>query len=177
MDRNIAPGFLGWVSHLVLTHRSRLANLARNEGLSEQDALEAVQEAFETFLVLPQARELIASEEDSAKFLTVIVKNEARNFRRRNQRRHRYYAQSPSDDLLKASETLDPEELILEAEKHLAVLGCLKKLKEMQQLVIKLRLFHGNGGDEIAEILKLSPGNVATILTRAKADLRECLVG
>lgn len=36
-NNKIAPGFLGWVSYLVLTHRHRLTSIAKSEGLNEQD--------------------------------------------------------------------------------------------------------------------------------------------
>jgi RNA polymerase sigma-70 factor, ECF subfamily len=44
-----------WVSDLARAHTRRLVAVARREGLGPEDALDAVQEAFYTFLVLPQA--------------------------------------------------------------------------------------------------------------------------
>ena len=51
--------FLAWVGRLVHEHRASLARLARREGLSPEDAFDAVQEAFHTFITLPQARALV----------------------------------------------------------------------------------------------------------------------
>src|SRR5215510_8361144 len=79
------PGFLEWVTRLAHTHRGRLYCLARREGLREEDSLDCVQEAFHTFLLLPQARQLVESNEDSIKLLSVLVRNHARNRRRRHE--------------------------------------------------------------------------------------------
>jgi DNA-directed RNA polymerase specialized sigma24 family protein len=49
------PSFLSWVSRLVHQHRRRLAGVARREGLGAEDAFDAAQEAFQTFLTLPAA--------------------------------------------------------------------------------------------------------------------------
>ena len=75
-------GFLEWVTRLSHTHRARLYGLARREGLRGEDALDSVQDAFHTFLLLPQARQLVESDEDSIKLLSVLVRNHARNRRR-----------------------------------------------------------------------------------------------
>ena len=79
------PGFLEWVTRLVHTHRGRLYRLARREGLREEDSLDCVQDAFHTFFLLPQARQLVESSDDSIKLLSVLVRNHARNRRRRHE--------------------------------------------------------------------------------------------
>lgn len=169
-------GFLGWLSFLVGTHRMRLASIARSQGLDREDALDAVQEAFETFMLLPQARELVENEEDSAKLLSVIVKNEARNHRRKNKRRSMFRSDFDDPDTARVSDGDSPENLILEAENHIALLGCMKQLKEIQRQVITLRMLEGGGGAEVAKELGVNEGHVATILNRAKAALKACLL-
>ncbi len=74
--------FLAWVSRLVHDHRASLARVARSEGLSPEDAFDAVQEAFHTFLTLPQARNLVDEPDQSRKLLSVLTRNVARNRRR-----------------------------------------------------------------------------------------------
>ena len=78
-------GFLEWASRLVHTHRASLYRLARREGLRDQDSLDCVQDAFHTLLLLPQARQLVESNDDSLKLLSVLVRNHARNRRRRHE--------------------------------------------------------------------------------------------
>ena len=74
--------FVGWVGRLVHAHRGRLLALARREGLGAEDAFDAVQEAFGTFLTMPAARDLVEAAEDSRKLLMAITRNLARNRRR-----------------------------------------------------------------------------------------------
>ena len=78
--------FLEWVTRLVHEHRARLIRLVRKEGLRAEDALDCVQEAFHTFLLLPRARQLVEVPDDSAKLLTVIARNAARNRRKKHDR-------------------------------------------------------------------------------------------
>jgi RNA polymerase sigma-70 factor (ECF subfamily) len=50
---------------------------ARKEGLGAADALDAVQETFQTFLLLPQARSLVGEPRESASLLGVVSVDEA----------------------------------------------------------------------------------------------------
>ena len=52
-------GFIDWVSDLARAHTRALSGVARAEGLTADDALDAVQEAFQTFLNLPEAKTLV----------------------------------------------------------------------------------------------------------------------
>src|SRR5262249_60219447 len=76
------PVFLEWVTRLVHTHRGRLYRLARREGLRDEDALDCVQDAFHTYLVLPQARQLVESDEGSIKLPSALGRSHERNHRR-----------------------------------------------------------------------------------------------
>jgi RNA polymerase sigma-70 factor (ECF subfamily) len=48
----------------------------------------------------------------------------------------------------------------------------LDKLPERQRAVIELRDVHGFNGQEVADILDLSPGNERILLHRARASVR-----
>jgi RNA polymerase sigma-70 factor (ECF subfamily) len=72
------------VTLLVHQHRARLARVVRREGVRADDALDCVQEAFLAFLHLPQARLLVGLQDDSARMLTILARNIARNRRRRH---------------------------------------------------------------------------------------------
>src|SRR6478752_101286 len=74
--------FLSWVGRLVHDHRGHLLGVARREGIIPEDAFDAVQEAFRTFLTLPAARALVDARDDSRKLLVVLTRNLARNRRR-----------------------------------------------------------------------------------------------
>src|SRR5262249_54717918 len=80
--------FVAWVTRLVRAERPRLAAAARDEGLGDAEALDAVQEGLITFRGLPGAAALGAGHEDrdAARLLAAVVRNAARNQRRRHHR-------------------------------------------------------------------------------------------
>src|SRR5262252_5338876 len=76
------PSFLSWVTRLVHQHRGHLLGVARREGLSPEDAFDAAQEAFQTFLTLPAAHDLVDALDESRRLLAALTRNAARNRRR-----------------------------------------------------------------------------------------------
>src|SRR5215813_12486021 len=74
--------FLGWVGQLVHRHRRELAGIARAEGLTAEEAFDAVQDAFQTFLTLPAAHPLVDAGDESRRLLITLTRNVARNGRR-----------------------------------------------------------------------------------------------
>src|SRR5262245_9086241 len=121
------PGFLEWVTRLVHTHREKLCRLARREGLREEDALDCVQDAFHTFLLLPQARRLVESDDDSIKLLSVLVRNHARNRRRKHEVARPHESSEDALGLLVA-DTQPVDELIAQAEDFAMMIWCLDTL-------------------------------------------------
>jgi RNA polymerase sigma-70 factor (ECF subfamily) len=166
--------FFGWVSHLVHAHRAELLRLARREGLSAEDAFDCVQEAFQTFLILPQARSLVEDPEASAKLLVTVARNVARNRRRR----HATARPHGGDEVLDGIEGQAPpvDELIERAEDRLRVLGCVQRLQDAQRAVVTLRMLDERPGEDVAELLGLAPGHVAVLLHRAKQQIRSCML-
>jgi RNA polymerase sigma-70 factor (ECF subfamily) len=141
--------------------------------LNRLEAVDAVQEAFLTLLSLRQARELSCDDDGAFRLMAVIVRNAARNMRRR---RHR----SSQHDSLDAAATLPDsgpsvETLLAAAEAHVALLGCVQQLAEVQQRVITLRILEELTPDAAATILGLRSNHVAVLLHRAKDALIECL--
>jgi RNA polymerase sigma factor (sigma-70 family) len=170
-----SPPFVGWVSDLARLHTRALSGVARAEGLSADDALDAVQEAFQTFLDLPEARTLVGDELDSRRLLSAVVRNVARNMRRRAFRR------LPHDELASRPEIADDvpgvDELLARAEDELRLMGCVSKLSDIQQRVVRLRMLEELSGDDVARELGLRPDHVATLLYRAKKELFRCVTG
>ena len=168
--------FLAWVARLVHQHRSYLLRVVLGEGLGPEDAFDAVQEAFQTFLTLPAARALVTEEEDNAgKMLTTIARNVARNQRRRAAvaRPH-----DSNDDVLAALTTpASVEELLAEAEDEIRLRGCVESLGDMQRMVVTLRMLDEVAGEDVARTLGVTPGHVAVLLHRAKANLLACMTG
>jgi RNA polymerase sigma-70 factor, ECF subfamily len=170
---HIALTFTGWVSELARAHTPALAAVARAEGLVAQDALDAVQEAFETFLKLPQARSLVGEPEDSRALMSVIVRNAARNMRRKHHRAR------PHSDVTDDSALTDPlptvDELLQSAEEHTQMMGCVTRLGDVQRRVVTLRMLEEASGSEVASALELTQANVAVLLHRAKKELLVCM--
>ncbi len=165
--------FTGWVSEFAHQHTAALARVARAEGLTADDALDAVQEAFETFLLLPQARALVGEAEESRALLGVIVRNAARNFRRRHAHARPHEALDEEATLLDALPTVD--ELLVQAEAHAHLQGCVDRLVEIQRRVVTLRMLEEASGADVAAALELQPGHVAVLLHRAKKALVRCM--
>ncbi len=165
--------FVGWISVLARTHARPLAAVATREGLTRFEALDAVQEAFLTLLLLPQARELSQDDEGAARFMAVLVRNAARNLRRR---RHRSLPHESLDETLEIpAGTPSVEALLASAEEHVALLGCVSQLAEVQRRVLTLRVFEELTPEDTASTLHLTSGHVGVLLHRAKGALIECL--
>lgn len=163
--------FLGWVSKLVHDHRSRLCRIARKEGLSGEDALDCVQEAFHAFLCLPSARVLVDAPEDSLKLLTVLTKNQARNRRKKHDRK-KPHVEVPLEI---ASGLPSAEKIVAQAEAYVGFVGCVATLSEVQRRVVTLRLLDEVPGEDVARLLGLKAGHVAVLLHRAKETLQRCV--
>jgi RNA polymerase sigma-70 factor, ECF subfamily len=166
--------FLTWVGRLVHQHRGHLVAVARREGLTSEDAFDVVQEAFQTFLTRPAARALIDANDDSRKSLIVITRNAARN-RRRLAAVARPHESEASVLASLPAESASVEDLLAEAEDEVRLRGCVEGLGEMQRTVVTLRMLDEADGENVARTLGITPGHVAVLLHRAKANLLACM--
>jgi RNA polymerase sigma-70 factor (ECF subfamily) len=166
--------FLAWVGRLVHEHRGSLARVARREGLGPEDAFDAVQEAFYGFINLPQARSLVDEPDQSRKLLIVLVRNVARN-RRRLHAVARPHASDPHAIEAIPADASSVEEIIVAAEEHIRLAGCMRTLAEVPRAVVTLRMLDDVPGEDVARSLGISPGHVAVLLHRAKGNLLACM--
>jgi RNA polymerase sigma-70 factor, ECF subfamily len=170
--------FMTWVGQLVRQHRDPLLRVARREGLSPEDAFDVVQEGFQSFLTLPAARTLIDARTDAAdaarKLLITLTRNLARNRRRVAAVA---WPHDSSDDAIAAlpAETLNLDELLASAEDAVRLRGCVKSLGDVQRAVVTLRMLEEIDAPDVARTLRISPGHVAVLLHRAKANLLSCM--
>ncbi|HEY7373393.1 MAG TPA: sigma-70 family RNA polymerase sigma factor [Polyangia bacterium] len=166
--------FLSWVSRLVHRHRRELAGVARAEGLDAEEAFDAVQDAFQTFLTLPAAHPLVDAGEDSRRLLITLTRNVARN-RRRLHAHARPHVGDP--ELLAAlpAAGAGADELVAAAEDRVRLHDCVQSLADVQRAVVTLRMLDDVAGEDVATALGISPGHVAVLLHRAKANLLTCM--
>ena len=161
-----------WVSSLARDHAGRLAALARHEGVTATDALDVVQDAFHTLISRPDSQALRDKPDDAARVLATIVRNAARNHRRRHH--HAKPHVDVTDEPLAAHE-LPPDAAIEQAETQAQLVGCMAKLGDVHRHVITLRVLEELSGEQAAQALGVSAGHVAVLLHRARKALEACM--
>src|SRR5687767_6323481 len=162
------------LSRVAQTHRRALAALARYEGLTPEDAVDCVQEGLCTLIDLIQAGQL-EGVSDPAPVLATIVRNAARNYRRRHFRSRLHEdigAHEQADDDL-----VFQDELIARAEQQVRLRACVAELCEIQRAVVTLRMLEERPGEDVAELLGITKNHAAVLLHRAKSSLRACMTG
>jgi len=166
--------FLRWVGELVHRHRRELVAVARAEGLTAEDAIDAVQDAFQTFLTLPAAHPLVDAGDESRRLLITLARNVARNGRRLHARAKPHLGDPALVAGLPAA-AAGADDLYAAAEDQVRLHHCVQTLAEIQRAVVTLRMLDDVPGEDVATALGLTPGHVAVLLHRAKANLYTCM--
>jgi RNA polymerase sigma-70 factor (ECF subfamily) len=169
-----AGAFLGWVGELVHRHRAELVRVARAEGLTAEDAFDAVQDALQTFITLPAAHPLVDAGDESRRLLITLTRNVARNWRRLHARAKPHAGDPALIDALPAA-SAGADELIAAAENRIRLHRCVQTLADVQRAVVTLRMLDEVGGEDVALALGITPGHVAVLLHRAKLNLLTCM--
>jgi RNA polymerase sigma-70 factor (ECF subfamily) len=169
-----SAAFLDWVGELVHRHRRELAGVARAEGLTAEEAFDAVQDAFQTFITLPAAHPLVDAGDESRRLLITLTRNVARNMRRLHTRAKPHVG---DPDLLAAlpAANAGADELIAAAEDRVRLHRCVQSLADVQRAVVTLRMLDDVAGEDVATTLGITPGHVAVLLHRAKINLVSCM--
>lgn len=160
------------LSRAVRSERAQLAALARREGLSDEDAMDCVHDAFCTFLQLAIRGEL-PPDAVRAAFLAGIVRNVARNKRRRH---HHARAHEPLDDVPSGAPASQPDEQVARAEEHIRLHACIDRLCDTQRAVVTLRMLEERDGEDVATELGITRGYVDVLLHRARGSLAACML-
>jgi RNA polymerase sigma-70 factor (ECF subfamily) len=161
-----------WIGDLARTHAGTLAAIVRREGVQGADVLDVVQDAFYTLLLIAEhdAKALRDRPDEAARLLATIARNAARNARRKH---HRSKVHEPLDSL--TAETPSPEVAIDRAGETAQLAGCMRELGDLHRHVVTLRVLEELSGAETAERLGVSPGYIAVLLHRARAELASCM--
>jgi RNA polymerase sigma-70 factor, ECF subfamily len=166
---------LDTISELLHERRTALASIARAEGLGPEDAVDCVQEAMCTLLTSAREGAVVAPPEEWGNVLGAMVRNAARNRRRRH---HLSRPHEPLDDHPDVTaDGLSADELIARAEDHVRLRACVEELCEIQKAVVTLRMLEERPGEDVATALGITPGYVAVLLHRAKSALHTCMTG
>jgi RNA polymerase sigma-70 factor (ECF subfamily) len=155
-----------WIGGLARSHAGTLAAIARREGVTATDALDVVQDAFQRLLGRPDLRE---DAEAARRALAAMVRNGARNLRRRHHRA------LPHEDIELTSSAPNPAESLDHAAEVAQLAGCMAALADSHRHVVTLRVLEELSGDETARELGLTSGHVAVLLHRARAALAACM--
>jgi RNA polymerase sigma-70 factor (ECF subfamily) len=161
-----------WITGLARDHAGRLAGLARREGVSPSDALDVVQDAFHMLLGRPDISALRSRPADAARLLSVIVRNAARNLRRRHHLARPHIALE--DEVLAAGEPR-PDDALDQAATVVQLAGCLSELGDVHRQIVTLRVLEELSGEEAARALGLTANHVAVLLHRARKQLERCM--
>lgn len=148
-------GFLSGVSVLVHTHRERLLAYARRRGLDAEDALDAVQDSFISFLELPEARTTAHESVAALKLLTVILHHNVQNQRRKRSRHQRVQTSLGTESL--GDEAQSSETLIAQAEELARLKGCLSRMAQLERDVVRLSLLDDQPRDHVGQVLVSQP--------------------
>jgi RNA polymerase sigma-70 factor (ECF subfamily) len=162
-----------WVAGLARDHAGRLAAIARREGIGAADALDVVQDAFHTLLGRPDAATLRTRPDDAARLLAVIVRNAARNLRRR------HHNARPHIDITTsqlAAVQPRPDDALDHAITATQLVGCMAQLGDVHRQIVTLRVLEEVSGEEAAQALGLTANHVAVLLHRARKELERCML-
>jgi RNA polymerase sigma-70 factor (ECF subfamily) len=168
LENNPHPNF----EEAVLPHLDATYNLARWLTRNEQDAQDAVQEAYLRALrFFPGFRG-----GDARAWLMKIVRNTCYTWLHTNR---------PLQDATEFDENLfppdscapNPEEVVLQNDSGALMRKALEKLPPNFREVLILRELEGMSYKEIAEITGMPAGTVMSSLSRARGRLRQALTG
>jgi RNA polymerase sigma factor (sigma-70 family) len=166
IEHNQLPTF----EQAVLPHLSAAYNLARWLTCNEQDAQDAVQEAYlRAFQFFDGFRG-----GDARAWVMRIVRNSCYSWLRANR---------PLQDAAEFDENffhpdpraLNPEEVVIQDDRGSHMREALEKLPANFREVIILRELEGMSYKEIAGITGMPPGTVMSSLSRARGRLRQAL--
>jgi RNA polymerase sigma-70 factor (ECF subfamily) len=161
------------LDRLIRAERGDLAGLARREGLGAEDAVDCVQDAFCTFMQISLRNELPALTVDYPPFLATLVRNAARNKRRRH---HVARPHAEVGTIDPPADNIATDVLLARAEEHVRLRACVDRLCDTQKAVVTLRLLQERHGDDVAVSLGITRSHVDVLLHRAKQMLRTCLL-
>ncbi len=171
-------GDLNAYNTLVLHYQTQAFNVAYRIMGDVDSATDATQEAF---ISAYQAIHTFRGGSFKS-WLMRIVTNACYDELRRTRRRPQtsldaLYTEDEAPDSPLVSRAENPESYAQRMDLQAAIMSCLQGLSEDQRTVAVLSDLEGFNYDEIAAIVGIALGTVKSRLSRARANLRDCLQG
>jgi RNA polymerase sigma factor (sigma-70 family) len=165
------PAFAALFRHFAPRIKGFLVRSGADEALAEELAQEAMSVLWQRAGTFDPARGQVST------WLYTI----ARNLRIEHHRRHAGFAEAPAGgwdaDQLPAGMELDPDELVLAAQRERSVRQALAELPAEQALVLRLSFFEEHPHSRIAQDLGIPVGTVKSRIRLALGRLRDTLGG
>jgi RNA polymerase sigma-70 factor, ECF subfamily len=138
-------------------------------------SVEAEDAASEVFTRLPKAMKSYDRSLPFPRWLSSVTSHYCVDLLRRRQVEKRMFEPGEADTFAPAGAQASPLEELLSAEARDAVRAAIEALPERYRVPLVLRYYNDFGYDEIAAALELTRANVATLIFRAKKELRGAL--
>ena len=171
----------GAFEELMLRYQDRVVSLMTHL-VGKRDLAEDLTQ--DIFLRVYRSRKRYVPGSKFSTWLYTIAHNVASNSRRSLSRRREVnlvgqesgeYAGNPLDQAALAASGLMPTRQLDKAELASVVQIAITALNERQRMAVLLNKFEHLGYEEIAEVMELTPQAVKSLLSRARANLREVL--
>ena len=177
----VREGNAGAFEMLVEKHQTRLVSLLQQMVGNRSQAEDLAQEVF---LRVYRARERYVPAAKFTTWLYTITQNVASNSLRKSSRRKEVNLTSspsgavptrPLDSLAKDRSSLMPTRLAAQKEMGQIIEDAIQALGERQRMAMLLSKYEGMSYQEIATTMELTTQAVKSLLSRARANLRELL--
>jgi RNA polymerase sigma-70 factor, ECF subfamily len=162
------------LGELFREFQPRVLSLCRYLLGSREDAEDA---ASEVFARLPRSMKTYDATLPFPKWLMSVASHHCVDLLRRRTVEQRIFDASDEQTPEAVAHRPSPLEELVTAEERGVVRAAIARLPERSRLPLVLRYYNELTYDEIAEALNLSRANVATLIFRAKQELRTALVG
>jgi RNA polymerase sigma-70 factor, ECF subfamily len=162
------------LGELYRLFHSRVFGLCRHLLARPEDAEDA---ASEVFARLPQSIKTYQAPLPFPRWLLSVTSHLCLDRLRRRQLEQRLFEAAPVDTLAVTDREASPLQQVITDEGRDKVRAAIADLPEQYRLPLTLRYYSDLSYDEIAEQLGLSRPNVATLIFRAKQQLRQALAG
>ena len=140
---------------------SRVLYYVRNKIGSNEDAEDLVSEVF--LYCYNHYSDYDPEKSSITTWLYLIVNSRVKNY----YRDHVTYADYEVVSQTMQDERIDLDQGVYLEQLHSFLLKAISKLPERQQKIVKMKYFEDLSGEEIAEKLGITPGNVRVLLSRA----------